>query len=125
MKKVYLFLSALLLAISAFSQTEENEFPKLIFKGTLLSVSPTGKAHQSYIFTMKVDKVIEGKYKEKEISFECYAGNHGNDLLEYFNCIVDNADCIHSCSGKGKVVLVDRNFHGIRIFLFQSIEALD
>jgi len=123
MKKTLLFLSVFMFAISVFAQEEESEFPKLIFKGTLLSVTPTGKAHQSYIFTMKVDKVLEGKYKEKEISFECYAGNHGNELLEYFNCIVENADSPHSCSGSGKVVLVDRNFHGIRIFLFQSIEA--
>jgi len=120
-------LSALMLlfACTVTAQAEESEFPVLTINGTLINVAATGKAHQSYIFTMSVDSVITGQYKDTLISFECYAGFHGNELLEYFNCLSGNEDFPDACSGNGRVVLIERNFHGEIIYLFQSITPLE
>ena len=115
----------ILVQFSAFSQNEQSEFPELIFEGTLISVTPTNKAHQSYIFTMSVDKLIKGKYKEKEISFECYAGFGGNELLEYFQCDYENADSVFNCKGTGCLVLYERDYHGTIIYLFGSINPIE
>jgi hypothetical protein len=121
MKSSAFSILMLLFAYTVTAQAEESEFPELIFKGTLISVTPSGKAHQSYFFTMSVDSVITGQYEDSIISFECYAGFHGNDLLEYFNCLSGNEDFPKSCEGSGRVVLFERNFHGEIIYLFQCI----
>jgi len=125
MKTILILLLTFNFTIYTSAQQVESEFPQLIFNGTLLSVTPTGKAHQSYIFNMQIDSIIQGNYTEDEISFECYAGFHGNDLLEYFNCRTENADFPGPCSGSGRVIIVERNFHGDILYLFQSISPFE
>jgi hypothetical protein len=124
MKFSLTFMLPILLFFNATAQQSGSEFPELVFNGTLISVSATGKAHQSYIFTMQIDSVLTGDYSEKQIQFECFAGFHGNELLEYFNCITGNADLPHSCYGSGKVTLLARNFHDEIIYLFLSISPV-
>ncbi len=125
MKSILSHIILFWLIFSASAQQNGSEFPVLVFNGTLISVTATGKAHQSYIFTMQIDSVLTGDYSEKQIQFECFAEFYGNDLLEYFNCNTENQGLPHSCVGSGKVTLLVRNFHDKIIYMVLSISAVE
>lgn len=120
---------AVLLLICYYNIVFSGEVKKsdslLVFKGKLLSVVPTGKRHQSYIFTFEVEKIIKGKYKNKEVSFECYAGYHGNEILKNMNCRpVKNEEEEYECLKKHAVVsLLRKKTRKSDYFLFSGIEV--
>lgn len=59
----------------------KNVSDNLIFVGRCKKIRPTGKRHQSYIFTFEITRVIAGTFDRREITFELFADFGGSYLL--------------------------------------------
>jgi len=90
MKLIRLLVPLLLLTSSCRSTTPQGQLkPRLstpstkniVVLGRCSNIVPTGKRHETFIFTVDVTSVREGKFEHSQAVFELYHDFGGRDLL--------------------------------------------
>lgn len=130
MNKIFIVFSVIVCLSSCktgrFLPEEKKEENQITFSGKLVSVHSTGKRHQSYVFRFCIIKLIEGKYNEKEIFFECYEEFNGRELIKTFDCSGTGitkcgVEEIYDCEKtSARISLVEKTKNRERYFLFRE-----
>lgn len=89
--KLHGYLVPLLVLLASCRGPEQKNRPEsvspsqptanAIVAGRCTSIVPTGKRHESFIFTIDVASVRQGKFESAELGFELYHDGGGRDLL--------------------------------------------
>lgn len=120
MRTIVLLLVSVFYFMNGYAQSSESELIRL--KVSPISVHPTNKSYQSYLFELNVEEVIKGDYQANVVVFESHAVFFGDALLQIFNCSVENNGAVTNCSGSAIIDVVIRKVPDFTHVVLISVE---